>query len=188
MEKMERYRFIVGGAAMALLIAMAALLALPGAKKSRVPTFEELAGPEPDTKLQEISLLLAEWEATQHSAEVLEALQRQADALEAIERQGEQNNWTETFEWESLPRQPNYDYWQNPLADYMAELRLRQHQRRVRWDQTEMMNTMRSIESNLDQIGRELQQAEWGRQLEQRQLAAERDMSGPRPQPSCRDQ
>jgi hypothetical protein len=55
------------------------------------------------------------------------------------------------------------------LEDYFAQQRLRRQARQAEWDQTEMMNTMRGIESNLDQIRLQQQQAEWNRQRQQSQ-------------------
>jgi hypothetical protein len=118
MEKMERYRFAVGGAVMVLIMGLlAVLLGVPGTRRP-VPTFEELAGPgpattrlpsrqeileglptleelarpEPDTRLERVSALLAEWEAAQYRADVIEAMERQADALEATVEPTEQSS------------------------------------------------------------------------------------------------
>ena len=74
-----------------------------------------------------------------------------------------QNHQPLVFHWECVSRPSAYERVQNPLADYVAEQRLRQQHQQAQWDQTEMMNSLTSIQSDLSQI-RQLQQEEQLRQ------------------------
>jgi hypothetical protein len=152
MEKVKRYRFAVGGVIMVLAMGLlAVLLGVPGTRRP-VPTFEELAGPEPTrTRLPS-------------REEILEGLPTMEELIGSQPKHysGRQSRraWVhpQVFQWECPPRRPSHDYLENPLEDYFAKQRMRKQQREAEWDQTEMMNTMRSIESDLDQIRLQQQQ------------------------------